>query len=211
MSALTEARKANESLSSASYVPVALFVGGTSGIGKATAEAFARYTGGHAHIIIVGRNRQAGEAIISSFPQTPTSRYEFVQCDVTLMKNVHATTSSLLASLPKLNYLMASTGLMTLNGRDETAEGIDKKLGVDYYSRWTFIKELMPLLRKAKDAGEDAKVLTLLAAGEGGNIDLENLGLKQGYSLPKVMEAAATYNDLMVEVRQLSFILFYNS
>ncbi|KZP26909.1 NAD(P)-binding protein [Athelia psychrophila] len=198
MPALSEARSANASFSTA-YLPVALFVGGTSGIGRATAEAFARSTKGHAHIVIVGRNRQAGEAVLASFPQAATSRYEFVQCDVSLMQNVHATAAALRASLPKLNYLMASPGLMTLSGRDETAEGIDKKLAVDYYARWTFVKELVPLLRNAKDAGEDAKVLTLLAAGEGGNIDLDNLGLKRGYSLPKAMEAAATYNDLMIE------------
>lgn len=200
MPALSEARSANASFSTA-YLPVALFVGGTSGIGRATAEAFARSTKGHAHIVIVGRNRQAGEAVLASFPQAATSRYEFVQCDVSLMQNVHATAAALRASLPKLNYLMASPGLMALSGRDETAEGIDKKLAVDYYARWTFVKELVPLLRNAKDAGEDAKVLTLLAAGEGGNIDLDNLGLKRGYSLPKAMEAAATYNDLMIEVR----------
>lgn len=89
---------------------------------------------------------------------------------------------------------------MTLRGRDETTEGIDKKLAVDYYSRWTFVHDLMPLLRKAKDAGEDAKYMSVLAAGEGGVIDLDNLGLKNGYSLPSVVVAAATYNDLMIEV-----------
>lgn len=54
---------------------------------------------------------------------------------------------------------------MTLKGRDETSEGMDKKLALNYYARWKFVHDLMPLLEKAKAAGEDARVLTVLAAG----------------------------------------------
>jgi NAD(P)-dependent dehydrogenase (short-subunit alcohol dehydrogenase family) len=200
MTSLAAVRAANAAFSP-SYVPVALFLGGTSGIGQATAEAFARYTKGEAHIIICGRNRAAAESIIASFPKSAKSRYEFVECDATLMKNVQATTTNLLSSLPKLNYLVATVGFLTLKGRDETSEGLDKKLALNYYARWKFVNDLMPLLRKAKDAGEDAKVLSVLAAGHGGPIDLDDLGLKKGYSLSAAGVAAATYNDLMIEVR----------
>src|ERR1700679_2282769 len=117
------------------------------------------------------------------------------------MKNVQATTTSLLSTLPKLNYLFITTGYLTLKGRDETSEGIDKKLALNYYARWKFIYDLMPLLRKAKDAGEDAKAMSVLAAGKGGPIDLDDLGLKKGFSLSAAGVAAATYNDLMIEVR----------
>ena len=58
--------RADNAVFSPSYLPVALFVGGTSGIGQAAAEAFARYTKGDAHIIICGRNRAAAESIIAS-------------------------------------------------------------------------------------------------------------------------------------------------
>ena len=62
---------------------------------------------------------------------------------------------------------------------------------------------LMPLLQKAKDAGEDAKVLTVLSAGvESGPIDLNDLGLKKTFSLPNAARSMSTYNDLMVQVRR---------
>lgn len=198
---LAAARAANAAaLSSSSHIPVAIFLGGTSGIGQGTAEAFARHTQGNAHIIICGRNRTAAETIIETFPKPNKGKYEFVQCDATLMKNVQTTTSALLSSLPKLNYLVMTSGFMTLKGRDETTEGIDKKLAVHYYARWKFAHDLMPLLRKAKDAGEDAKVLSVLGAGYGGAIDLDDLGLKKGYSVGNAALAAPTYNDLMIEV-----------
>jgi NAD(P)-dependent dehydrogenase (short-subunit alcohol dehydrogenase family) len=183
-----------------SYVPVALFVGGTSGIGRATAEAFARYTKGEVHIIICGRNRAAAESIFVTFPKSPKGHHEFIKCDVTVMKNVQTTTTNLLAGIPKINFLFLFPGFLNLKGRQDTSEGLPRKLATDYYSRWKFISDLLPLVRNAKGAGEDAKVLSVLAAGRGGPIDLDDLGLKT-YLLPKMLGAAGTYNDIMIEVR----------
>jgi len=202
MPSISAARAFNEGCKLA-YFPVAIFVGGTSGIGQGTAEAFARYTKGNAHIIICGRNRTAAEAIIASFPKPtiaagPQPVHEFVQCDATMMKNVKATTIELLSRLPKVNFLFMSPGFLTFKGRDETEEGIDKKLALHYYARWKFAYDLMPLLTAAKEKGEDAKVMTVLGAGTGGVIDTDDLGLKKHYSVRKAASTAVTYNDLMV-------------
>ena len=94
---------------------------------------------------------------------------------------------------------------MTLNGRDETSEGIDKKLAVHYYARWRFIHDLLPSLERAKEAGEEAKTMSVLGSGKGGEIDTEDLGLKKNFSLTNAALAAPTYNDLMLEVNYFSF------
>ncbi|TFK46511.1 NAD(P)-binding protein [Heliocybe sulcata] len=200
MPSLSEVRAFNAAFKP-TYLPVALFVGGTSGVGQALAKAFACITNGNAHIIICGRNKAAAEATIASFPK-PTkegSVHEFVECDATLMKNVHKTTSELLSRLTKLNFLSVSPGIVTLNGRTETEEGIDRKMALHYYARWKFIHDLTPLLRKAKDAGEDASVMTILGAGRGGPVDLGDLDVKKEYTLGKAAKATNTYNDLMLE------------
>ncbi|KAJ6537775.1 hypothetical protein B0H19DRAFT_1038135 [Mycena capillaripes] len=199
MPSLSTVRSFNAAFSP-SYTPVAIFVGGTSGIGQGMAEAFARHTNGNAHIVIVGRNRAAAESIIATF-QKPTATgvtHEFVECDVTLMKNVHRVASELRARIPKINFLVLTPGVLTMNGRNETEEGIDRKLAVHYYGRWRFIKDLLPSLESAHKEGEDAKVMSVLAAGKGGEIDLEDLGLKKSFSLPNAAAAATTYNDIMV-------------
>jgi NAD(P)-dependent dehydrogenase (short-subunit alcohol dehydrogenase family) len=147
MPSLAEIRASNSAFTHSSH-PVAVFVGGTSGIGEGMARVFAEHTKGDSDVIIVGRNRASAENIFSILP-LPTSTStsdsdkstparEFVQCDVTSMTNVQEATRSILTKYPKINYLVMSPGTMTLAGRDETGEGIDKKLAVHYYGGGNF-------------------------------------------------------------------------
>ena len=130
------------------YRPVAVFVGGTAGIGAGMARALAHHRNGDAHIIIIGRNRAAAEELIASLPKASSnhdasgeSTYEFVECDVSLMRNVRKTAKELVERLPRLNYLVMTQGMMTVQGRNETEEGIDRKMALHYYSRWRFTYE----------------------------------------------------------------------
>ncbi|KAE9405839.1 hypothetical protein BT96DRAFT_955108 [Gymnopus androsaceus JB14] len=202
MPSISEVRARNAAmLSTTSYLPVAIFVGGTSGIGEGMAEAFSKHTQGNAHIIIVGRNRAAAENIIARFPKptSPEAKHEFIQCDVSLMRNIRSVSEEIRSKVTKINLLAMSPGFMTTSGRNETEEGIDRKLAVHYYSRWMFTKELMNLLENAEEQGEDAKVLSVFSAGKGGAIDVNDLGLKKTFSLKNAAMQVPTYNDLMVE------------
>ncbi|KAF8609719.1 NAD(P)-binding protein [Ceratobasidium sp. AG-I] len=190
------------------YRPVALVLGGTSGVGQAIAEALADATKGNVHIVISGRNKSAADQIFSKLPNVPPtpssqaesgSRYEFEPCDATLMSNVRQTTQSLLGRLPKLNYLVLTPGILTMKGRDETSEGMDKKLALHYYARWKFVQDLIPLLEKAKAQGEDARVLTVLEAGSNAKLNVDDLDLKHGYGLKAAADHGRAMNDLAVE------------
>jgi NAD(P)-dependent dehydrogenase (short-subunit alcohol dehydrogenase family) len=189
-----------------SPAPVAVFIGGTAGIGEGMARAFAAHTKGNSNIILVGRNKDAADRILASLPtpetagsSPPALARDFIQCDATLMKNVQTAAQTIISKYPKINYLVLSTGYLTLAGRDESIEGIDKKLAVQYYARWHFIRELAPALKRAKDANEEGAVMNVFAAGKGGPIDVDDLGLKENYSVKSSALAAPTYTDLMLE------------
>ncbi len=188
------------------HPPVAIFVGGTSGVGQGMAEVFARNTHGRSHIVLVGRNRTGAEKILSQMPNPDPGHFsrEFLYCDLTHLKNVQILTEDILSKYPKINYLVITAGFMAVGGRNETEEGNDRKLVVHYYSRWKLIHDLIPALKKAKDGGEPASVMSVLAAGKGAAIDvihrMDDLEVKDGYWMMKLSLLAPTYNDLMLEV-----------
>ncbi|KAG9040768.1 hypothetical protein FS837_000197 [Tulasnella sp. UAMH 9824] len=201
MPSLSDAKALNASYAS-TYRPTALFVGGTSGCGQGTAEAFARATQGRAHILICGRNREAAESITSGFPKHAESKYEFVECDATLMKNVVKAAAEVKRKISeaegkaKLNYLVLSQGIMTMNGFDPTSDGIDTRLALSFYSRWKFVDELLPLLESATSDGEEARIMTILAPGvSGGPLDTSDLGLKKNYSSGLARKHGPAYTD----------------
>ena len=204
--AVTHAQASNEQFKPAAR-PVALFFGGTSGIGQAMAEQLANQTAGKAQIVILGRNQDAANKIIASFPHTPDgtsseqeSKYSFVKVDATSMAQVREVTSKLSKELDKINFIVLSAGFLNTNGRDETSEGIDRKLACNFYSRFRFVSDLVPLVVKAEERGERTGVMSVLAAGRGGAVDLNDLGLVKTFSLDRVRGHAITYTDAAFEV-----------
>ncbi|KAJ7055820.1 hypothetical protein C8F01DRAFT_446878, partial [Mycena amicta] len=200
MPSIAEIRTSNASYAP-TYLPTAIFFGGTSGIGRATAEAFARHTHGNAHIIIVGRNASVAQQVLDGLPKPSLNsdsgwKHEFISCDASLLRNVHA----LIPRLPsKVNFLAMTAGYFSLGGRIETEEGLDLKMALTYYARSALVNGLLPALRAARDAGEEASVLSVLGAGHGHKVDLSDLGLVKGFTGINAMDACATYTDLIFE------------
>lgn len=84
----------------------------------------------------------------------------------------------------------------------DNGEGLDELFVLSFYARFKFVSELLPLLQSAKDAGEEARVLTVLAAGRGGPVDMDNIGLKNNYTPRMGMMQGVTYCSLAIEVSQ---------
>jgi hypothetical protein len=171
------------------------------------AEQLAKQTKGRAQIVLLGRNQAAADETIASFPRTPEgtssaeeSKYSFIKVDATSMEELRNVTSKLLKDLDKVNFIVVSPGVLTMKGRDETSEGIDRKMACNFYARFRFIYDLAPLVEKAAERGEQTGVMSVFAAGNGSAIDLDDLGLVKGFTLRKAHDHVVTYKDAVFEV-----------
>jgi hypothetical protein len=103
--------------------------------------------------------------------------------------------AELAAREKSINLLFMTPGYLTLKGRDETAEGLDRKFVLHYYARMRFITNLLPQLSAAaQDPSVDAsarlsRVVSVLdpmvsvRAGGAGTLDFSDLSLKHSFNL----------------------------
>ena len=94
--------------------------------------------------------------------------------------------------------MFLTAGYMTLKGRTETLEGIDRKMCVNYYSRVRFTLNLIPLLEAASNANQLSRVITVLAAGSEGDVRLDDLDLKHNFTLHACLAHCVVMTDFVI-------------
>ncbi len=170
----------------------ALIVGGTGGIGYAMACRIAAgdtSTSTPAHVIISGRNKPK---------DIPHANIEFRALDASSMKSIKQYTDAYksTAGQDKIDLLVMSQGILTMAGRTETPEGIDRKMALHFYGRQLLIRELLPVLK------DDAKVLIVLDGLRGSppaKLNFDDLDLKKHYSLGNAATYCISMTDAMVQ------------
>ncbi|KAK6067842.1 NAD(P)-binding protein [Seiridium cupressi] len=170
----------------ASNITRALVVGGTGGIGYGIACRIAAEASSST-VIISGRTKPGS---------IPHPNIEFRKLDASSMHAIKAYTDAYkLAQEPPLDLLVLTQGVLTIAGRTETLEGIDRKMALHYYGRQLLIRELLPVLK------QDAKVLIVLDSVNGGptKVNWEDLDLKTTFSIGNAMSHCTSMNDAMVQ------------
>ena len=121
MAALQQAKSSNERI--ASTFPnglVAVFVGGTSGVGEYTLKAFTRYAS-KPRVYLVGRSQEAADRIVAECQkQNPGGYFEFIKADVGALKNVDDVCRQLKAKESAINILFLSQGSMGFDASEYT-------------------------------------------------------------------------------------------
>ncbi|KAF1982535.1 NAD(P)-binding protein [Aulographum hederae CBS 113979] len=178
---------------------VGVFVGGTSGIGEATAREFVRHAQAP-RVYLIGRSREQADRLITEFKTlNEEAQTHFIQSDVSLLRNVDEACKEISAKEEKVNLLVLSAGVLTMKGRDETPEGLDKKLSLHYYSRMRFTTKLLPLLRTTSTSQPPlARIISVLGAGHEGALDVSDLSLRNpgSYSLSTAANHAISMTSL---------------
>ncbi|KAI4730320.1 NAD(P)-binding protein [Aureobasidium sp. EXF-10728] len=190
-------RKANVSLGSRLSNPVALFVGGTSGIGRSTLRHLALNTNAPT-AYIVGRSADSAKPVLKELRQiNPLGSFNFIEADISLISNVDKACESIKQHEKTLDMLFMTPGGLSLVGRRETSEGIDKLFALRYYARMRFAQNLLPLLEAAEH--QPGRVISVLGGGFEGNINADDLDLKHNYNIVSCAMHSVTMTSLAME------------
>ena len=173
-----EIQASNELINDATAPRVAVFVGGTSGIGKLTVRALVA-TGASVRIYLVGR--KSSEERMHAFIQelhtiNPKVEVIWTEGEVALLAETKRVCEVIKSKESRVELLFLTAGYAPFGTRRETAEGLEIAQSLEYYSRMLFILHLLPLLSEA----EAPRVVSVLSGGlERATIDLDDLDLKK--------------------------------
>lgn len=91
---------------------VAVFVGGTSGVGEYTVQTLAKYLP-NTRVYIIGRNQEAADRIIKECQKVSSGgQFEFIPADVSSLKSVDDVCRQLKAKETAINLLFMTQGSM---------------------------------------------------------------------------------------------------
>lgn len=173
-----EIQASNALINDATAPRVAVFVGGTSGIGKITVRALVA-TGASVRIYLVGR--KSSEERTQAFIQelhviNAKAEVIWTEGEIALLAETKRVCEAIKSKESRVDLLFLTAGYAPFGERKETAEGLEITQSLEYYSRMLFILHLLPLL----SAAEAPKIVSVLGGGlERTSVDLDDLDLKK--------------------------------
>ena len=178
MVSLKAVKASNARLSATQSTFVAIFVGGTSGIGKSTIEALVS-TGADTRIYLVGRksSKDRMNTFIKDMNNiSPRAEVIWTEAEVSLLAETSRVCEDIKKKEKYVDLLFMSAGYAPFSGRKDTAEGLDVTQSLEYYSRLLFTLLLLPHLARSGAP----RVVSVLAGGlEPASIQVDDLGLKK--------------------------------
>lgn len=199
MVSLKDIRASNTLINDVTGPRVAVFVGGTSGVGKYTIKALVA-TGMAVKIYLVGRkaSKEPTARFIEQMSSiNPKAELIWTEGEVSLLAEVRRI-CEVIGKESRVDLLFLTAGYAPFGTRKETAEGLEIAGSLEYYSRMLFILHLLPLLEKA----EAPRVISVLAGGkERTTINTDDLALQQpgNFGAIKAQVQYAAMNSMTME------------
>ncbi|KAL8633451.1 hypothetical protein Q9189_000797 [Teloschistes chrysophthalmus] len=207
---LSEVQSSNARI--ASTLPaglVAVFVGGTSGIGETALKQFVKHAR-QPRIYYIGRSQEAADRIATACKHlNPDGEYNLIKADTSLIRNVDPVCQEIRSKEKAVNVLCLTTGTLlshTGNPNKTTANLIARQEDMNlhfatslaYYSRTRFIVNLLPLLKQASSL---RRVVTVFAAGYEGPITTSDF---QAWKVPMLSQRGHVSSLITVSLEALA-------
>ncbi|QDC26496.1 SDR family oxidoreductase [Georgenia yuyongxinii] len=152
-----------------------LVTGGTSGIGRATAEGLATMG---AHVAITGRDPARVERVASEIGSTSGARVDGFAADLSSQAEVRGLADEVLRRLPKLAVLVNNVGGYW-NTRHITADGLERTFALNHLAPFLLTRLL---LERLGQSGQARVVTVSSQAHAQGRIDFDDLQGERSYS-----------------------------
>lgn len=157
---------------------IALVTGASGGMGRATAALLAAEHGMKVHLL--ARSKEKGQAAVDYVnKQSGRQDAELLLCDLASMASIRAAAKELASRTSRLDVLVNNAGVITLK-REETADGLERQLGVNHLGHFLLTGLLLPLLRQS-DAARIVNVSS--GAHKIGKMNYEDPGMKKDFTV----------------------------
>jgi NAD(P)-dependent dehydrogenase (short-subunit alcohol dehydrogenase family) len=153
---------------------IALVTGATDGMGRAIARDLAERDW---VVIAHGRNQERLDSLVREVPKAATI-FPY-RADFASLEEVHAFASEVAADFPRIDVLLNNAGVGSgadRTKREESRDGYELRLAVNYLAPFALTNQLLPTLRESASA----RIVNVASVGQQ-PIDLDDPMLARGY------------------------------
>lgn len=155
--------------------PVVLITGSTDGLGREVARKLAA---NGAHIIVHGRNRERGQALVEEIKAEGKGSAAFYAADLASLAAVRQLGEAILRDYDRLDVLVNNAGIWLNSGpRQLSADGHELHFAVNYLAGYLLTRLLLPRLI----ASAPARIVNVSSAAQS-TLDFDNIMLESGYN-----------------------------
>ncbi|MEX2526551.1 MAG: SDR family NAD(P)-dependent oxidoreductase [Gemmatimonadota bacterium] len=162
--------------------PVIFITGSTSGLGREAARALAA---DGAHIIVHGRNVEAGNALVDELNAGPGSA-RFFPADLASMAATRELARAVLNKYDRLDAFVSNAGIFLdpADGRRVSDDGHELHFHVNYLAGFLLTRELLPLLRETAAREGEARIIQVASVAQAA-IDFDDVTLEEEGANPR--------------------------
>lgn len=153
---------------------VSLITGSTGGLGAEVARRLADR--GH-HVILHGRSRERGEALVAELEADDRGGAAFYAADLADLDAARDLADSIMRDYDRLDLLINNAGVWIKGDRQESADGHELHFAVNYLAHFLLTRRLLPLL----EGSAPARIINV-ASGAQEPLDFGDLMLENDYS-----------------------------
>ena len=154
---------------------VVLVTGSTDGLGREVARRLA--SAGH-HVIVHGRNRERGEALVREIAEKGKGSAVFYAADFASLEEVRELARRVLRDHDRLDALVNNAGIwLNRPGRELSGDGHELHFQVNYLAGFLLARMLLPRLRESAPS----RIVNVSSAAQA-PVDFDDVMLERGYS-----------------------------